>query len=349
MKQYIFLLLLTFGVITIPSSSVAPCYAKDGKLLSDVFETDKRQEQLKLQDGITSPVVHDPVIIKCEEKYYLFCTGWGISSFVSDDMKHWKPQGGVFEQIPQWMKERVPGFRGHMWAPDIIYHNGEYHLYYSCSTFGKNRSFIGHAVNKTLDRESKDYKWQDRGIVIESIPERDQWNAIDPNVIIDEQGKGWFSFGSFWGGIKLFGLDETLSKPQEPQEWITIATRDRSESKENAIEAPFIYKKGDYYYLFVSIDFCCRGKESTYKMVVGRSKSIKGPYLDDTGRAMHRGGYKSIKSSSQEWVAAGHCGVHHIDGKDFLVAHAYNSQTGNSQLIIREIVWDVDGWPDIKL
>ena len=156
MKQYILIFLLTFLGSIFLTPSFALCYANNGKMSSDNFEIIKPQNQNKSQLGITAPMAHDPVIIKCEEKYYLFCTGWGISSFVSDDMKHWKPQGGVFEQIPQWMKERIPGFRGHMWAPDIIYHNGEYHLYYSCSTFGKNRSFIGHAVNKTLDRESKD-------------------------------------------------------------------------------------------------------------------------------------------------------------------------------------------------
>ena len=349
MKQYILsaILYVLIGTLT-PSLARTSHSAESGDY--SIHETRfEEQEQARFRHDPTAPMVHDPVLIKCEDKYYLFCTGWGISTFVSDDMKHWKAQGGVFEQIPQWMKDRIPGFRGHMWAPDIIYHNGEYHLYYSCSTFGKNRSFIGHAVNKTLDRSSQEYKWEDRGVVVESIPERDQWNAIDPNVIIDDEGKGWFSFGSFWGGIKLFGLNEDLSKPKEPQAWITIATRDRAESRENAIEAPFIYKRGEYYYLFVSIDFCCRGKNSAYRMVVGRSKDIKGPYLDDSGKAMSRGGSKPIKSSSEKWVAAGHCGVHHIDGKDILVAHAYSAQSGESQLIIKEIEWDEDGWPDIEL
>src|SRR6476619_7281486 len=99
--------------------------------------------------------VHDPVIIRQDSTYYIFCTGFGISVFSSTDMKNWKKEKAVFDTAPQWAVKEIPGFRGHIWAPDIIYHNGQYYLYYAVSAIGKNTSAIGVATNKTLDTTSK--------------------------------------------------------------------------------------------------------------------------------------------------------------------------------------------------
>lgn len=150
----------------------------------------------------TSKVMtHDPVLAKQGDTYYLFATGQGISVMSSKDRKNWKFEKPVFDKAPQWAVEAIKGYHGHTWAPDIIYHHGLYHLFYSCSAFGKNTSAIGHATNPTLDPSSPDFKWTDHGKVIQSVPHRDMWNAIDPNVIIDENGTPWMSFGSFWDGI----------------------------------------------------------------------------------------------------------------------------------------------------
>src|SRR6478609_11678557 len=94
--------------------------------------------------------VHDPVMIKEGNTYYLFCTGQGISVFTSTDLKNWKPSKAVFEKAPEWAVKAIPGFKGHIWAPDIIYQKGQYYLYYSVSAFGKNTSCIGVATNTTL-------------------------------------------------------------------------------------------------------------------------------------------------------------------------------------------------------
>ena len=103
--------------------------------------------------------VHDPVIIRQDSMYYIFCTGQGITAFSSPDMKHWKQLKPVFDKAPQWAVDAIPSFRGHIWAPDISYHNGQFYLYYAVSAFGKNTSCIGLATNKTLDPSSKNFKW----------------------------------------------------------------------------------------------------------------------------------------------------------------------------------------------
>ncbi|HEX9935178.1 MAG TPA: family 43 glycosylhydrolase, partial [bacterium] len=124
--------------------------------------------------------VHDPVMIRQDGTYYLFCTGMGISRWSSQDLVNWKREKPVFDKAPAWAVQAVPGYRGHTWAPDISYHNGRYVLFYSVSAFGKNTSCIGLATNKTLHPDDPEYKWVDHGKVVESVPGRDMWNAIDP-------------------------------------------------------------------------------------------------------------------------------------------------------------------------
>lgn len=298
--------------------------------------------------------IHDPVMAKQGDTFYLFGTGPGIAVYSSTDLKTWKRRGAVFPGEPAWAKQVVPSFDGHVWAPDIVQHNGKYYLYYSVSAFGKNTSAIGVATNRTLDPDSPDYRWEDQGMVLRSIPNRDLWNAIDPNIIVAEDGTPWMSFGSFWGGIKLVKLAPTWTLLAEPQEWHSIAKRERSvlvddeEPEPAEIEGPFIFRKGDYYYLFVSWDKCCRGKESTYKMVVGRSKKLTGPYLDRVGRDMAQGGGSLLLAGNQDWAGVGHNSAYTFDGKDYLVFHAYeNADKGRQKLKIAEIKWGAAEWPQI--
>lgn len=299
--------------------------------------------------------IHDPVMARDGDTYYLYSTGPGITFYASDDLKHWTLGGRVFPDEPTWAKSVASTFNGHIWAPDIAYHNGTYYLYYSVSAFGRNTSAIGVTTNKTLNPESPDYQWQDQGIVIESVPHRDLWNAIDPNVIIDDAGTPWMSFGSFWGGMKLFKLAPNMIEPAQPAEWHTIAKLNRPMLIDDAlagpaeIEAPFIFKKDDYYYLFVSWGKCCRGAESTYRIVVGRSKDVRGPYLDESGKNMAEGGGTLVLKGNESWAGLGHNSAYTFDGKDYLVFHAYETaDNGLQKLKILEMDWSEDGWPRVN-
>ncbi len=295
--------------------------------------------------------VHDPVVIKQNDTYYLFCTGRGITEYSSKDLVQWQKEPSVFEEKPEWTDTVVPDFKNHIWAPDISFHNGNYYLYYAVSAFGKNTSAIGVATNKTLDKTDKDYKWVDQGIVVQSVPNRDMWNAIDPNLAFDDNGTPWLSFGSFWDGLKLVKLDTNLLSIAEPQEWYTIARRERNfdlddkDAGNAALEAPFIFKKNGYYYLFLSWDLCCRGEKSTYKVVVGRSKTIMGPYVDKEGKALDQGGGTLLIEGNKDWYGIGHNSAYTFDGKDYYFSHAYDAHdNGKPKLIVKEITW-ADDWP----
>tara|TARA_B110000503_G_scaffold84803_1_gene129037 strand:- start:44 stop:1120 length:1077 start_codon:yes stop_codon:yes gene_type:complete len=328
------------------------------------------------------PIVHDPVMIKEGNTYYLFHTGNGIQVKSSKDLKTWKNEEAVFDDSPAWILETIPDFRGSMWAPDIIEREGLFYLYYSVSAFGRNSSAIGLVTNKTLDPNSPEFKWVDQGKVIESVPGRDMWNAIDPNIIIDAENTPWMTFGSFWMGLKLVKLNPDMtSVVQDPtQEWYTVAAREREfyvderdagdaanpnlnydelYSKEElmqnqlmkngAIEAPFIFKHNNYYYLFISWDRCCRGIDSSYKILVGRSKDVRGPYLDKEGMNLAKGGGTLLAKGNEKWAAVGHQAVYNFDDKDIIIFHGYDMEDdGKPKLVIREIAWNNE-WPEIEL
>jgi len=205
----------------------------------------------------------------------------------------------VFSETPAWIKQESPKTK-ELWAPDISYIDGKFHLYYAYSSFGVNTSGIALLTNKTLNQQSPDFHWVDEGPVLKSRAE-DDFNAIDPNLILDEKGRAWLSFGSFWSGIKMRKLDRKTGKlSSDDTKVYSLASRYRPEHYDpakpglppdyQAIEAPFIVRHGDYYYLFVSYDLCCRGTKSTYHTLVGRSKEVTGPYLDAAGKNMSEGG-----------------------------------------------------------
>lgn len=301
-------------------------------------------------------IVHDPVLIKQRETYYLFCTGRGISVYSSADMKTWTKGEPVFHAPPKWAVDAIPEFKGHIWAPDISYVNGQYVLYYSVSAFGKNTSCIGMATNTTLDAKDPTFKWVDYGKVIQSIPGRDLWNAIDPNLIVDNEQQPWLVFGSFWSGMKLFKLSADLKEPAEPQEWHSVSKRERNFKTEDrdpsggAVEAPFIFKKNGFYYLFVSFDYCCRGLKSNYKVVVGRAKDIRGPYMDKDGNRMDQGGGSLVIEGNKDWAGVGHNSAYTFDGTDYFICHAYDvKDDGKPKLMIRKISWDDSQWPIVSL
>ena len=286
---------------------------------------------------------HDPVMIKMGNTYYLYATGRGIAVWSSKDLINWKSETSVFSEAPKWAVTAVPGFNGYIWAPDISLSKGIYYLYYSVSMFGKNNSAIGVATNTTLDPANPNYKWVDHGMVIQSIAGKTNWNAIDPNVVTTAEGTPYLAFGSFWEGLKLAKLSEDrLSVRGSVAAITTIASR---ADKTNAIEAPFIFKKGSFYYLFASIDFCCKGKESTYKMVVGRSKMIEGPYVDDMGKRLLDGGGKLVLQGNEDWYGVGHNAVATFDEQDYLIFHGYSAkQNGAPKLLMRTLKWQ-NGWP----
>ncbi|MBN2810544.1 MAG: arabinan endo-1,5-alpha-L-arabinosidase [Spirochaetales bacterium] len=289
-------------------------------------------------------IAHDPTIVFENGAYWRFQTGDRLPFFRSADLQKWESAGRVFESNPAWTSEAIPGST-HFWAPEVVFRNGEWRVYYSVSTFGSNVSAIGLAASRSLDPSSADYGWIDRGPVVFSQA-NDDFNAIDAAVFTDSDDRDWFVWGSFWGGIRMRALDrETgmfdLDRP-------VVTTLASKVAEPNPVEGAFVLPRGDWYYLFVSHDFCCRGVDSTYKIVVGRSSDPEGPYFDREGRAMAQGGGTVVRdgSSHPRWAGPGHCSVYTDNGANRLVYHAYDRENGGKPVLqIEKIEWTRDEWP----
>jgi arabinan endo-1,5-alpha-L-arabinosidase len=286
---------------------------------------------------------HDPVIVKDHGIYFRFQTSDLLTFFTSDDLVSWRKAGSVFRENPAWCDKTVPNC-SNLWAPEIIRRGDEWRVYYSVSTFGSCRSAIGLAVSKTLDTDSGDYGWTDRGPVLLS-EEGSGFNAIDPAVIADGNGDDWLLWGSFWGGLKMQRIGRD-GMPIENAERYSVASRC---TDPNPIEGGYIFFHEGWYYLFASHDFCCRGSASTYHIVVGRSRSVTGPYLDMDDVDMMQSGGTTLRDgfSFDRWAGPGHNSLFAEDGKQYLVYHAYDRlHNGAPSLMIEQFVWK-DGWPSL--
>jgi arabinan endo-1,5-alpha-L-arabinosidase len=339
------LLTITFGAKTLPAQQADSRSAHAFQLDGDVAGT------------------HDPSIAKDGDTWYVFATATGpnhkgeLPIRCSQDLHRWKQCGYVFPAVPDWVKKELPETR-ELWAPDISYFQGEFHLYYAFSAFGKNTSGIALVTNKTLDPGSPNYHWVDQGLILRSRVE-DDFNAIDPNLVLAPDGEAWLSFGSFWTGIKMRRIDAKTGKlAAEDTKLYSLASRKRPDHPApnppglpgnwQAIEAPFVVHHDAYYYLFVSFDLCCRGIKSSYKTMVGRSRSVTGPYSDADDRPMMDGGGTPLLEGNQRWIGPGGESVLQQKDGDIIVFHAYDGKTGRPSLQISSLVWS-SGWPHAAL
>lgn len=282
-----------------------------------------------------------------ETAYYVVATAPGIKLLQSTDLRSWQAVGTVFDKpVPDWAHDEIPGARN-IWAPDLSYHDGLYYLYYSVSTMGSQRSVIGLAVNKSIDPASPNYKWQDRGKVIESNPKDHDFNAIDPALFVDQDGRWLLFFGSYWTGIKVVEVDPATGKPKPGAEIKAVASHPDSPSRD--IEAAFVVHHDGYYYLFVSWGSCCDGAKSTYHVVVGRSRNATGPYVDAAGKPMLEGGGTLVLAGDERWRGPGHNGIITTDEGQWMVYHTYDMHHLDAQrtLQVRPLTWTKDGWPTV--
>jgi len=302
--------------------------------------------------GDTTPV-HDPSIIRQGSTYYVFSTdasanqGGFIPIRCSTDKIAWTACGYVFSNLPSWVSGAVPQTT-EIWAPDISYFGGMYHLYYAVSSFGSNISAIGLATNTTLDSSDPNYSWVDQGIILQSSTS-DNFNAIDPNILVDVGGLVWLTYGSFWTGIFQQQVDAATGKIQSGSTTYHLAERASNVVNDPIEGASLIYENG-YYYLFVSWDYCCEADpaQSDYKIVVGRGTSPNGPFTDQNGVDMAAGGGTILLQGDATWAGPGGqtAYIDAADG-DLIVFHALQlSQNGLDYLFVRTLTW-ANGWPVI--
>lgn len=310
-------------------------------LLWGIFATTTGLAVEGVLDGMPDP----SMIQDADGRFYIFATGMGLPVYRSEDLIHWEEIDRVFkEPVPAWASRAVPGTEG-IWAPEIARLNNRFFVYYSVSTFGSQRSVVGVAVSDSLDPAAPDYGWQDLGLVVESAPGRTPFNAIDAAAFQDDDGRAYLTWGSYSSGLFLAEIDPDTGKFRKEAEPMLVATRAPGGS--NAIEAPYLGRRGEYYYLWVSWDWCCGGAESNYKIMIGRSKIATGPFLDHAGKDLATGGGTLVVANNDNWRGPGHNSVVQTDAGDWIAHHTYDTRNLHRHRIgqVRPLYWTEDHWP----
>ena len=280
---------------------------------------------LEAKAQIGEPFIHDPsTIAECNGKYYTFGTGEG-GLWSADG---WTWQGGAVR----------PG-RGA--APDVLKIGDRYLVAYSATGGGLGGSHRGDVLtmwNKTLDPNSPDFKYTEPVEVASSLDDED-CDAIDAGLLLDPTtGRLWLSYGTYFGFIRLVELDPKTGKRMEGNEPINIAI--------DCEATDLIYRDG-WYYLLGTHGTCCDGPNSTYNIVVGRSRQVTGPYIDNVGREMLQGGGKMVIAANNLKTGPGHFGRYIVENGVEKMSFHYESdfkQGGRSVLAIRPLLWK-NGWP----
>jgi len=295
------------------------------------------------QEPLTGSLgAHDPSsMIRAGDRYYVFTTGRGIPIKVSTNRLHWSSAGTVFpvDRAPAWTTNAVPQFDGTFWAPDVVYVEGRYLLYYSVSSWGSQVSAIGLATSPTIEPVQGVSPWTDQGPVIQSRV-GDPYNCIDPSVFRDWDGRLWLVFGSYWQGIYIVELDpQTGMRLQPSAPPVRLAWNDQ-------IEAAHLTRRGPYYYLFVNWGTCCAGIDSTYQIRVGRALSPTGPFRDRNGVDLVQRGGEVFLESSGRFVGPGHAALFHDGSLSWVTFHYYDGlDRGIPKLGMARVEWTSDGWP----
>ena len=275
---------------------------------------------------VGAPYIHDPsTIAECEGKYYTFGTGGG--GLISEDGWSWhsgaeRPGGGA--------------------APDALKIGDRYLIIYGATGGGLGGGHNGRILtmwNKTLDPKSPDFKYTTAVEVCSSDGMEDQ-DAIDPGLLLDPTtGRLWACYGTYFGTIRLIELDPKTGERVKGNKEKDIAI--------DCEATDLIYRDG-WYYLLGTHGTCCDGVNSTYNIVVGRSRSVEGPYLDNIGRDMFHGGGRMVIAAGDRVCGPGHFGRTIIDeGVEIMSCHyeADFDQGGRSVLGLRPLLWK-NGWPE---
>lgn len=163
-----------------------------------------------------------------------YSTMHAYHTFSSADLVNWIDHGEVLHlKDVLGTNEEPEGENWALWAPDMIYNNGKYYLYYPIRILtnenGKRKvnSYVAVAVS-----DRPDQRFQILNPKIEGT------KGIDPSVFIDDDGKKYLYWGSRWVAELKDNMYELATPPQK----LKIGTTE-------FMEAAWMHKRfGKYYY-----------------------------------------------------------------------------------------------------
>lgn len=298
----------------------------------------------------TNPVITfssaaDPTVIRTEEGFYLYATqtnSYWIPIYFSKDLVNWEFKRSAFRNATKPKPDVLPG-GGAFWAPEIRYINGKYVLYFSWAKWGDGS--ISYTAVATSDSPVGDFLNAKPLLITDDFGS----NCID-QFYYEEDGKKYMFVGSFNGIYVTELTDDGLSVKRDADGKLVL----KKQVCGRAFEGTNIYKKGKYYYLFASINNCCDGINSRYKVVVGRSEKLLGPYVDRKGKDMLDNSWELVlEGDGETFFGPGHNSIIIPDdaGTDWMIYHSYvkeNGAVGGRLGMLDRIVWSADDWPTIR-
>lgn len=283
--------------------------------------------------------IHDPSLLEVGATYDLFSTHGLLHEHQSTDLINFADGGYALAALPSWTNTYTGG-SGDLWAPDASEHNGAIWLYYAASSFGSANSAIGLAVSSSGEPGT----FVDSGAPVYTSANCSGSNAIDPASFVDGSGNAWLAFGSWSSGIQVVPVDNNTGVPTS-----AACTQVAFHPTGTGIEGSYILPYGGYYYLFASIDMCCQGVTSTYRIIVGRSTSATGPYADRGGIPLTQGGGTIVLSAHDNINGPGGESIVNLGSGPTLVYHYYDGKnSGDPALGINMLGWTSDGWPYVE-
>lgn len=320
-------------IFAIPVFLMSACYGcgKESKSEKDTVVIPTLETYF---NPVVSRSLPDPTVLKAADgSFYLYATEdtRNVPIYKSKNLVDWEFKGTAFTN------ETRPDFEPNagIWAPDINYINGKYVMYYSMSVWGGEWTCgIGVAV-----ADKPEGPFTDKGKMFRSN-EIGVQNSIDP-FYIEENGKKYMFWGSFRGIYAIELSDDGMTVKAGAEKKQIIGT---------AFEGTYIHKKDDYYYMFASVGTCCEGVNSSYKLVVGRSRSLMGPYVDKEGKDMMDNHYTTVIGKNNRFVGNGHNSeiMQDESGEDWILYHGVNVQNPNGRvLLLDKINWGNNGWPSV--
>ncbi len=308
---------------------------------------DNPEEEVTYTEGTYSNFIirsdcPDPSVVRDGNTLYIYGTG-GLVYRSRNAGQSWSQLSTIQRSI-SWGASPTA-----IWAPDVYKIGDQWLYYYSNSVWGgEDTAGIGVMVSDSLEGP-----WTDLGKIFDS-EEIGVMNSIDPNVVQDDDGTVWMVWGSFRGlyMIELTDDGTALKNPETASEdKIWIAGNDGGSWDGTTFEGSYIRKIGDYWYYFGSQGTCCDGVNSTYKVRVGRSTSITGPYYDADGNDLRGQNVGSIVVQSDQNIAGpGHNSLFEDDeGEWWIVYHGYEMSSGNGRYVLMDkLIWTDDGWPYLR-
>lgn len=298
----------------------------------------------RLGDGIDPPIASvtyanpvlagnypDPSVIRVGQDYWATATssGWAPQFPIlhSRDLVNWEVAGSVFKQRPTWSD-------GNYWAPEITHYRGRYFVYYVARKLGGARCI---AVATALKPTGP---YQDHGPLV-----CQRLGSIDPMAVRDEHGWPYLVWkrGGNARNLPTPILAQRLSKDGlrligERTELI----RNDAAWEAKVVEAPFILRRGNWFYMFYSGNDCC-SLECNYALGVARSPYLLGPWEKNPANPILKG--------NEAWKCPGHGSVVTDAGnRDYLLYHAYDRDSTyiGRQVLLDEVKWGVGQWPTIN-